>query len=125
MAIPHRARRSRRLAILGLVALVLGTLDPLEGSTLILIGCAVVSVAAAVGHSRQARLAWAALLLVLAGVAALWGMSALGGIGGQTGRSLWWGLLFLPYPVGWVLGLFGAIRLIREASATAAPQPAP
>ena len=37
------------------------------------------------------------LLLVLIGVAALWISSALGGFGGDTGRSDWWGLLFVPY----------------------------
>jgi len=124
VALPRSARRPRPLAIVGLLALLLGILDPLEGSILILAGSAVVAVAALVGRSRRTRLASAAFLLVLAGVGALWGTSALGGIGGQTGRSLWWGLLFLPYPVGWILALVGAIRLIREASPPAL-QPAP
>jgi hypothetical protein len=50
------------------------------------------------------------------------GMSALGGIGGDTGRSYWWALLFLPYPVGWIMALTGAFELVaelrRRASAT-------
>jgi hypothetical protein len=121
----HRpARWSRPLAVIGLLALFLGVLDPLEGSIVILVGAAVVVVAALLRHSHHGRLVSVAFFLVLTGVAALWSLSALGGIGGQTGRSLRWGLLFLPYPLGWILGMVGAIRLIREASTTAV-QPAP
>ncbi len=47
---------------------------------------------------------------------ALWGMSAIGGIGGSTGRSMWWALVLLPYPVGWVMGFAGVIRALREAN---------
>ena len=120
MGLHRPARWSRPLAVIGLLALLLGILDPLEGSVVILIGAAVVVVAALLRHSRHGRLVVAAFFLVLTGVAAVWALSALGGIGGQTGRSLWWGLLFLPYPLGWILSLVGAIRLIREASMTAA-----
>ena len=42
-------------------------------------------------------------------------MSALGGLGGESGRTIWWGLVLLPYPVGWVMGVIGAIRRLREA----------
>ncbi|WP_166806285.1 hypothetical protein [Cryobacterium cheniae] len=34
-----------------------------------------------------------------------------GGIGGTTGNSLWWGLLILPYPVGWFMAAAGAVYL--------------
>jgi hypothetical protein len=52
--------------------------------------------------------------LVLAGVAALWGLSALGGVGGDTGRSMWWLLLCAPYGLGWLLALGGIIdRTVR------------
>jgi len=34
------------------------------------------------------------------GVGALWFLSSLGGIGGKSGHSIWWGLLILPYPTG-------------------------
>ena len=44
----------------------------------------------------------------------MFGMSALGGVGGTSGRSIWWILLCLPYPIGWVLGLVGAARKLRE-----------
>ena len=50
----------------------------------------------------------------VSGVAALWIMSAFGGIGGSTGRSMWWALVLLPYPIGWMLGLVEGYRHLRE-----------
>ena len=107
-------RSSRALLWVGATALVLGAIDPLEGSIVIVIACAVVTVAAYLGHLHARR--WAAWGVALAtlGVAALWATSAAGGIGGSTGRSYWWALLMLPYPVGWILSLSGAIRGLRE-----------
>jgi len=40
-------------------------------------------------------------------VGAVWGLSAFGGIGGDTGRSMWLGLLILPYLIGWSMGIWG------------------
>jgi hypothetical protein len=110
------ARRwSHRMLGIGTAALVLGALDPLEGSIVIVAGAAVAMVAAHLGHLRaRHQLDWG-LALELLGVAALWALSAAGGIGGSTGRSYWWALLLLPYPVGWLLSLSGAVRSLREA----------
>jgi hypothetical protein len=48
----------------------------------------------------------------------MFALSAVGGIGGKSGHSMWWGVLMLPYPVGWILGLAGAISaLIRSFKA--------
>jgi len=45
-------------------------------------------------------------------------LSSLGGIGGKSGRSLWWGLALLPYPVGWLMALIAAvIGLLRFCKA--------
>ncbi len=119
------SRWSRRLVIAGLVAMVAGALDPLEGSVVILAGTAVAALGALWGESRhRVLLSWSVILTAL-GVGALWGLSALGGIGGNTGRSYWWALVFLPYPIGWVMGLFGAVRSLREGSRRAAPSAGP
>ena len=100
----------RRLLLVGLAALILGTADPLEGSLVILAAAALLAGAAFAGHlAARRQLAWA-LALVALGVGTLWGLSAIGGFGGQTGRSNWWALLLLPYPVGWLLALRGALR---------------
>jgi hypothetical protein len=111
----------RALLIVGLVAMVAGVLDPLEGSVVILPAIVLATVGAALGGKRHRITLYWALSLVTVGVAALWGISALGGFGGHTGRSMWWALILLPYPIGWILGLVGAVRSLRERPAPAAP----
>ncbi|MBI4470041.1 MAG: hypothetical protein HY650_12045 [Acidobacteria bacterium] len=121
----NRASRwSRILAIVGLVAMVIGALDPLEGSLVILPGTGLVALGAALGKSRHRILLYWSFILVAAGVGALWWMSALGGLGGNTGHSYWWALVLVPYPVGWIMGLVGAIRTLREGSGRCVPSAA-
>jgi hypothetical protein len=112
---------SRILVIVGLVAMVIGALDPLEGSLVILAGIGLVALGALLGKSRHRILLYWSFVLVAVGVGALWGLSAFGGFGGNTGRSNWWGLVLLPYPVGWITGLVGAIRRLREGSGRSMP----
>lgn len=105
---------TRILGIAGLVFMVLGAVDPLEGSVVIVGGSAMAAAGAHLGRSRHRRvLAWG-FGLILTGVAIMFGMSAIGGIGGSTGRSMWWALTLLPYPAGWVLGLIGSVRRALE-----------
>ena len=106
----------RILRILGFVCLLIGAIDPLEGSAIILPGAGIVTLEAFVGGSRHRKLLARSFLLVAAGVAAMLLLSAFGGIGGRTGHSLWWGLLVLPYPVGWMMTVIGAIRRVAESS---------
>lgn len=116
-----RDRWSRILVVVGLVAMCVGAVDPLEGSLIILPGTGMVALGARLGNSRHKSLLTWSFVLVAVGVGLLWGLSALGGIGGESGRSMWWGLVLLPYPVGWVMGLIGAIRRLREAPKTSVP----
>ena len=110
------ARRwSRPLLWIGTVALVAGAIDPLEGSLVIVAGAGTAMAAAHLGRRRARHLLDWGVALAAFGVGALLVMSAEGGVGPTTGRSLWWALLALPYPVGWVLSLSGAIRSLREA----------
>jgi hypothetical protein len=105
---------SRWLVIVGLVLMVVGVVDPMEGSVVILAG-SILAALGAFGSRTRYRLPVAAAVLIAIGVGALFGMSALGGVGGNTGRSIWWLLLCLPYAIGWILGLIGAARTLREA----------
>lgn len=109
-----REKWTRILALAGLVLMVIGAIDPLEGSVLILGGVAMAAVGASIGRSRHRSMLLWALGLVAAGVALMFGMSAMGGLGGDTGRSLWWALILLPYPVGWAMGIAGSIMRLRE-----------
>jgi hypothetical protein len=106
-----RGRWSRALVILGSIAFCIGTLDPMEGSLLILAGCGLVLIGTYLGgQARPMLLYWGWVTgLVAVGVGALWGLSALGGVGGTTGRSMWWLLACLPYPAGWLLALGGLV----------------
>jgi hypothetical protein len=108
------SRLARPLSWMALALLLVGALDPMEGSVLIAAG-AVLAAWLGVGTSSRSRtlLLWGAGLTVV-GVAALFGFSALGGIGGDSGRSNWWALTFVPYPVGWIASLVGAFRLVAE-----------
>lgn len=107
-------RWSRILFIAGTVAMVLGALDPLEGSLVVLAGSASVALGAFLSHSHDGRMLRFAFLLVLIGVSWMWALSAVGGFGGSTGRSMWWALTILPYPVGWLLGLVTLFRHFRH-----------
>jgi len=115
-----KSSRTRVLAAVGLVLMVLGALDPLEGSVVILAGSAVAVMAAWFGASPRYPLQTAGFVLVAVGVAALFGLSAIGGVGDGSGRTSWWLLLCLPYPVGWLMGLVGAARQLRETHNPAA-----
>lgn len=110
-----KPRHSRVLVGVGLALMVLGALDPLEGSVVILLGSALVAGGAFISPTHGYRLQLTALVLIAIGVAALFGLSALGGVGGSTGRSYWWLLLCVPYPIGWVIGLIGATMKLRES----------
>jgi hypothetical protein len=107
---------SRILIIVGGLAMLLGTVDPLEGSLLILPGSGLVALGMVLGgKKRRTVLYWVwAFSLIAVGVGALFGLSAIGGIGGRSGHSMWWGILILPYPVGWLMALAGGVAgLVR------------
>lgn len=105
------ARRvwSNVLVIAGGIGMVVGAIDPMEGSFLILLGSALLALGTYLGQAERRVIAYkvSAFVLVLIGVAALWGLSLVGGFGGTSGRSMWWGLLILPYLVGWNMGIWG------------------
>lgn len=102
-----RSRWSRILFWLGAVTMVVGAADPLEGAFVILLGSALLVVGETLKNAARRNVGfWTCVFVLIAvGVAAMFGLSAVGGIGGSTGRSLWWSVLILPYPIGWLLGV--------------------
>jgi len=100
---------SRYLLIAGYLAMLIGAIDPMEGSLLILPGSGLVVLGTCLsGQPRRIIIyrMWIFFLIII-GVTALWLASAQGGIGGDSGRSMWWGLLFAPYLIGWSIGIWG------------------
>lgn len=103
--------------------MLVGALDPLEGSPVILAGSGVVTLGTFLsGSGRGLLIYWIWIfILIAAGVGAMFVLSTLGGIGGRSGHSMWWGLLIVPYPVGWIMGvvslLFRLISSVRRRQA--------
>jgi hypothetical protein len=102
--------------VLGAIAMALGTLDPLEGSFIILPGSGLVALGTYLARKERGTVRYwvSAFFLIALGVGALVALSSVGGVGGRTGRSMWWLLLTLPYPLGWLMALIGGIiALVR------------
>ena len=81
----------------------------MEGSLLILPGSGLVALGTFLGqHGRRLIVfrVWVFILIAI-GVGALWGLSLVGGFGGNSGRSMWWGVLILPYLIGWCMSVWG------------------
>ena len=105
---------TRVLVIAGLIGMLVGAVDPLEGCVVILLGVALAAGGAYLGQTRHRTLLYWAAGLVAFGVAAMLVLSSYGGIGGRSGHSMWWGVLLVPYPVGWVMGLVGTVFALIE-----------
>ncbi len=114
---------SRILIVIGLAAMLVGAIDPLEGSFIILPGVGLVALGALVGRSRRLKLLVWGFGLVAFGVAAMMVLSWFGGIGGAKGHSVWWGLFIVPYPIGWIMVLVGAARTLIDSRSFRAMQP--
>jgi hypothetical protein len=100
---------SRILIVVGSIAMLVGALDPMEGLVVILPGSGLVALGAFLGHSERRLIAYrvGVFILIVIGVGAMWGLSWVGGFGGPSGRSMWWGVLILPYLIGWSMGIWG------------------
>ena len=104
-----RQLSSRILFIVGNVAMVAGALDLMEGSLLILPGSALVLLGTLISRTERNFVAYrlSVFVLIAVGVAAFWRLNSLGGFGGNSGRSGWWGLMILPYLIGWSMAMWG------------------
>jgi hypothetical protein len=104
-----RSLWSRIFVIAGYVAMVVGAIDPMEGSLLILPGSGMVALGTFISQSERRLIAyrvWVFILIAIGG-GVLWGLNEVGGFGGSSGRSMWWAVLILPYPIAWSMGIWG------------------
>lgn len=101
--------------LFGVIAMIIGIFDPLEGSVLIVAGSILLAVTSYLKNDPQWKIFAIASLMIITGVSFLFYISSLGGFGGDSGRSWWWGALLFPYPAGWLLAIIMLImRLIRR-----------
>jgi hypothetical protein len=100
---------ARILIVIGSIAMLIGAVDPMEGSVVILPGSGLVALGAFLGHRERRLIAYrlGVFSLIAIGVGAMWVLSWRGGFGGKSGLSMWWGVLVLPYLVGWSMGIWG------------------
>jgi hypothetical protein len=101
----EKAKWIRVIYIIGVIALLIGVLDPLEGSVVIAAGSVLLALATYRAHDRHWKLFLLSLILIAMGVFSLFYLSSLGGFGGNSALSWWWGTLILPYPIGWLLAV--------------------
>ena len=98
----EKAKWTRVIFIVGVVALIIGAIDPLEGSLLIIVGSALLALSAYVNNDRHSKIFTIALIMIVIGVFFMFYFSSIGGFGGTSKLSWWWGLLILPFPIGWI-----------------------
>ena len=100
---------ARVLVIVGNLGMLVGALDPMEGSAVILPCCGLVTLGTWLERRERRLVAFRVLvfILVAVGVGALWALSSVGGLGADSGHSMWWGVLILPYLIGWSMGIWG------------------
>ncbi|MGE5419919.1 MAG: hypothetical protein ACM3UT_07015 [Chloroflexota bacterium] len=105
-----------RIAYLfGVVALIIGVIDPLEGSILISLGSILLAFSTYMKVDPHRKVFLVSSIMIIVGVSFLFYLSSLGGFGGNSSISWWWGLLIIPYPAGWLLAIVTLIiRLVRK-----------
>ena len=91
--------------IIGVIALVIGTIDPLEGSVIIAGGSIFISIASYLLKDSYRKLFLIFSILIVIGVAVLFYISYLGGVGGNSSLSPYWTICILPYPAGWLASI--------------------
>lgn len=105
--------------IIGVIGLIAGALDPMEGSVVIGIGSILVAVASFLKNDRHKNYFILYSVLILVGVFFLFFWSNLGGFGGTSEYSIWWGLTIITYPLGWIASIvLLIIRTIQNKKRT-------
>ncbi|HOJ37805.1 MAG TPA: hypothetical protein PLP99_07380 [Ignavibacteriales bacterium] len=99
----------------GLLTFILGTLDPLEGSILILFGIFSITYFMFKTDNQHKKKFLTAGILATIGIFFMFYFSSLGGFLGNSKLSNWYLLLLIPYPVGWLLTIiYLIINLISK-----------
>jgi hypothetical protein len=103
----------RIVYIIGIIALVIGMLDPLEGSVVITAGSMLIALSTYYIRDRHWKIFLVSMIMIAIGVSFLFYFSSLGGFGDKSTLSWWWGTLILPYPAGWLISII--LLIVRGA----------
>lgn len=104
-----RARIADAMTAVGVVMMLVGAIDPIAAAPWLVTGA---GLSALGGYWRPdpppagLRVRLVAWVLLAIGATAFWWLRHHGGLGGRSGRSLWWALVLLPYPAGWFLAVW-------------------
>jgi hypothetical protein len=101
----EKIKWTRVIYIIGIIALIIGVLDPLEGSIVIAAGSVFLALSTYLTHDRHWKIFLLSLILIAIGVFFMFYLSSLGGFGRNSKLSWWWGTLVLPYPIGWLIAI--------------------
>ncbi len=114
----NRKEILRILYIAGVVALVVGALDPMEGSVVVATGSVLTAVATHMLGDRHRSIFLVLAAMIVTGVGSLWFVSSLGGFNPKT--EWWWLVAIAPYPLGWLAAvvtlIFRAVRRRKLAT---------
>jgi hypothetical protein len=100
-----KINRNKILFNLGVILMIAGALDPMEGSVVIAAGTFLAALSAFRSQDRhKTAFVWISAAVIF-GVIMLFWLSSLGGFGGTSDLSWWWGTLILPYPLGWLAAM--------------------
>ena len=106
---PHTAYNT------GIILLIIGAIDPLEGAVLIAAGSILLCVATYLKKDPQWKVFLTLMALIVTGICMLFLLSYFGGFG-KGALSWWWALLLIPYPIGWLATII--IIIIRGLKKT-------
>jgi hypothetical protein len=110
----EQTKLTRTLYIIGVIAMIIGALDPMEGSVIILGGNVLLVISLFMKNDRHKMHFLISLIMIAIGVFFLFYLSSLGGFGGNSELSWWWGTLVLPYPIAWIFAMVMLIIRVRE-----------
>lgn len=99
----------KTLFVVGVVLMIAGALDPMEGSVVIAIGSVITAFACYRKNDRHKKYFAIYSACIVLPVMYLFYISSLGGIGGDSGRSMWLGLPILLYPAAWLAAMITLI----------------
>ena len=95
----------RIIYILGIISLIAGALDPLEGSVIIAVGSALIALSTRLAHDRNRRIFLTTSIMIITGVCFMFYFFFFFGFGGTSTLSWWWATLIIPYPIGWLINI--------------------